>query len=113
MKALEAAYNQEKALVGAFSKIEETGFGTDGALHSTSCYADVSHHLSASTRILVMFCHRLIVDHSRHQLSGPIIHTLYSRNLSSSRQHQSVSEGFADKCPFQVEILNIICIIVS
>ena len=31
-----------------------------------------------------MFCHRLIVDHSRHQLSGPVSHTLYSRNLSSS-----------------------------
>ena len=29
-------FNQEKALVGAFSVIVKTGCGTDGALHSTS-----------------------------------------------------------------------------
>ena len=29
------AFNQEKALVGAFSVIAKTGCGTDGALHST------------------------------------------------------------------------------
>ena len=36
MKAVVAAFNQEKALVGAFSVIVKTGCGTDGALHSTS-----------------------------------------------------------------------------
>ena len=36
MKALEGAFNQEKALVGAFPVIVKTGCGTDGALHSTS-----------------------------------------------------------------------------
>ena len=39
MKAVVAAFNQEKALVGAFSVLrdcEKTGCGTDGALHSTS-----------------------------------------------------------------------------
>ena len=36
MKALVGAFNQEKALVGAFSVIVKTGCGTDGALHSTS-----------------------------------------------------------------------------
>ena len=36
MKALVGAFNQEKALVGAFSVIVNTGCGTDGALHSTS-----------------------------------------------------------------------------
>ena len=36
MKGVVAAFNQEKALVGAFSIIVETGRGTDGALHSTS-----------------------------------------------------------------------------
>ena len=36
MKALDGAFNQEKALVGAFSMIVKTGCGTDGALHSTS-----------------------------------------------------------------------------
>ena len=35
MKALVGAFNQEKALVGAFSVIVKTGCGTDGALHST------------------------------------------------------------------------------
>ena len=33
MKA--GAFNQGKALVGAFSMIVKTGRGTDGALHST------------------------------------------------------------------------------
>ena len=36
MKALVGAFNQGKALVGAFSVIVKTGCGTDGALHSTS-----------------------------------------------------------------------------
>ena len=35
MKALVGAFNQEKALVGAFSVIVKTGCETDGALHST------------------------------------------------------------------------------
>ena len=35
MKALVGSFNQEKALVGAFSVIVKTGCGTDGALHST------------------------------------------------------------------------------
>ena len=36
MKALVGVFNQEKALVGAFSVIVKTGCGTDGPLHSTS-----------------------------------------------------------------------------
>ena len=36
MKALVGAFNQEKALVGAFSVIVKTGCGTDGAFYSTS-----------------------------------------------------------------------------
>ena len=36
VKAVVAAFNQEKALVGAFPVIVKTGCGTDGALHSTS-----------------------------------------------------------------------------
>ena len=35
MKVLVGAFNQEKALVGAFSVIVKIGCGTDGALHST------------------------------------------------------------------------------
>ena len=47
MKALVGAFNQEKALVGAFSVIVKTGCGTDGALYSTSL---VSHeHNDAAT----------------------------------------------------------------
>ena len=38
MKALVGAFNQEKALVGAFSVIVKTGCGgTDGSFYSTSC----------------------------------------------------------------------------
>ena len=36
MKALVGAFNQERALVGAFSVIVKTDCETDGALHSTS-----------------------------------------------------------------------------
>ena len=36
MKALVGAFNQKKALVGAFSVIVKTDCETDGALHSTS-----------------------------------------------------------------------------
>ena len=35
MKALVGAFNQEKALVGAFSVIVKTGFGTDGSICGT------------------------------------------------------------------------------
>ena len=38
MKALVGAFNQEKALVGAFSVIVKTGRGTDGALHITNSH---------------------------------------------------------------------------
>ena len=41
MKALVGAFNQEKALVGAFSVIVKTGCGiTDGELHSTNAECD-------------------------------------------------------------------------
>ena len=36
VKALVGAFNQEKALEGAFSVIVKTNCGTDGALHSTT-----------------------------------------------------------------------------
>ena len=36
LKALVGAFNQEKALVGAFSVIVKTDCETDGALHSTT-----------------------------------------------------------------------------
>ena len=35
MKTLVGAFNQEKALVGAFSVIVKTGCGTDGSFYST------------------------------------------------------------------------------
>ena len=36
MKALVGAFNQEKALVGAFSVIVKTGCGTDGSIYGTN-----------------------------------------------------------------------------
>ena len=36
MKAVVAAFNQEKALVGAFSVIVKTGCGTDGSICGTT-----------------------------------------------------------------------------
>ena len=42
MKAVVAAFNQEKALVGAFSVIVKTGCGTDGSIYSTTAVANGS-----------------------------------------------------------------------
>ena len=39
MKELVGAFNQERALVGAFSVIVKTGCETDGALHSTNYFS--------------------------------------------------------------------------
>ena len=57
MKALVGAFNQEKALVGAFSVIVKTGCGTDGALHSTTYdagaggWAEQEHELLAADEL--------------------------------------------------------------
>ena len=45
MKALIGAFNQEKALVGAFSVIVKTDCRTDGALHTTRTDTD-NHYLN-------------------------------------------------------------------
>ena len=50
MKALVGAFNQEKALVGAFSVIVKTGCGTDGALHSTTFVCFWSWYLGTVAR---------------------------------------------------------------
>ena len=39
-------FNQEKALVGAFSVIVKTSCGTDGALHSTSKHINITWSMS-------------------------------------------------------------------
>ena len=50
MKALVGAFNQEKALVGAFSVIVKTGCGTDGSFYSTN-YKSQHPHTEMQTRI--------------------------------------------------------------
>ena len=47
MKALVGAFNQEKALVAAFSMIVKTDCETDEALHSTSVVTSVVASLKA------------------------------------------------------------------
>ena len=42
MKAIVGTFNQEKALVGAFSMIVKTGCATDGSFYSTSNYILIS-----------------------------------------------------------------------
>ena len=64
MKALVGAFNQEKALVGAFSVIVKTGCGTDGALHSTSHYGPVSPGLVFPICTLVTFVSSLAAHSS-------------------------------------------------
>ena len=49
MKALVGAFNQEKALVGAFSMIVKTGCGTDGSFYSTR---NDANWIDAETEIL-------------------------------------------------------------
>ena len=44
MKALVGTFNQEKALVGAFSVIVKTDCVTDGALHSTTADTPTALH---------------------------------------------------------------------
>ena len=53
MKALVGPFNQEKALVGAFSVIVKTDFETDGALHSTNCN-ELDHGPAAVHRTLYL-----------------------------------------------------------
>ena len=57
MKAVVAAFNQEEALVGAFSVIVKTDFETDGSFHSTtykiqkpSAMVDTIPHIYHSSR---------------------------------------------------------------
>ena len=63
MKALVGAFNQEKALVGAFSVIVKTGCGTYGALHSTNLHTVQAVHqpLLVVDRIRVSLCVRSVV----------------------------------------------------
>ena len=48
MKALVGAFNQEKALVGAFSVIVKTDCETDGSFYSTTRYTRLRARRSAS-----------------------------------------------------------------
>ena len=52
MKALVGTFNQEKALVGAFSVIVKTDCGTDGSFYSTR--RDTSSVRGSVTRVLGM-----------------------------------------------------------
>ena len=51
MKALVGAFNQEKALVRAFSVIVKTDCETDGALHSTSNYGSMARSTGTPVRM--------------------------------------------------------------
>ena len=57
MKALVGAFNQEKALVGAFSVIVKTDCETDGSFYSTShdrrylCFVLFNLHLDTRTAL--------------------------------------------------------------
>ena len=53
MKAVVAAFNQEKALVGAFSVIVKTGCGTDGSFHSTNKILQLNFTYDVNVKIKV------------------------------------------------------------
>ena len=56
MKALVGAFNQEEALVGAFSVIVKTDCETDGALYSTSLDSGHSRLAWLHFYAVVMLC---------------------------------------------------------
>ena len=66
MKGLVGAFNQEKALVVAFSVIVKTGCGTDGALHSTT-FRQLSSLLALTQPVLDPLA-RLLDDGPHHAL---------------------------------------------
>ena len=55
-RLLVGTFNQEKALVGAFSVIGKTDCETDGALHSTSVHMSTVHWRCKVTVCLVSLC---------------------------------------------------------
>ena len=89
MKALVGAFNQEKALVGAFSVIVKTGCGTDGALHGTSlCCSQqaascFTFHLQLSQKLRCQLAERCTTTAPR----------IYS-GLCCSALKRAVTEGF-------------------
>ena len=56
MKVLVGTFNQEKALVGAFSVIVKTGCGTDGSFYSTNVAADEMTPGTAARRVTTVGC---------------------------------------------------------
>ena len=73
MKALVGAFDQEKALVGAFSVIVKTGCGTDGALHSTNqdSYSEEADTVDTTQRIMFLTAGVIMV------LAAPLLYLLY------------------------------------
>ena len=55
VKALEGAFNQEKALIGGFSVIVKTGCGTDGSFYSTTLQLSIQPRHPASDCPLLPF----------------------------------------------------------
>ena len=53
MKALVIAFNQEKALVGAFSMIVKTDCGTDGSFYSTNKILQLNFTYDVNVKIKV------------------------------------------------------------
>ena len=53
MKALVGAFNQEKALVGAFSVIVKTDYGTDGSFYSSTPGALLENRVPVDTARLL------------------------------------------------------------
>ena len=59
MKAVVASFNQEKALVGAFSVIVKTDCETDGSFYSTNNYLDA--HFNVHSTYLIRHKLRLFI----------------------------------------------------
>ena len=74
MKALVGAFNQEKALVGAFSVIVKTGCGTDGSFCSkmSSRFHCNTPHLSLLHAFLTFGFLQLDLDLGGHDLVGAL-----------------------------------------
>ena len=71
MKALVGAFNQEKALVGAFSMIVKTGCETDGSFYSTNPGAGVGPSVGKVSPRCSRLCLKKVHPKVRKHGEGP------------------------------------------
>ena len=102
MKALVGAFNQEKALVGAFSVIVKTGSGTDGSFYSTnSDIVTVSLAASSSGHVARPAETRQILDLNKYLMSR-----LPADSRPGDRSHNNHTNYICTAIPVSSQVRN-------